>query len=771
MEDELGKNQFLNTQNESRTFHQLQLSGNWDVYPISLHADVLSSQPSELISVPETAHLQPVLYPEAPFWGDHLRAINQQAWIYRRTFTLPDVPFQRARIRFEGVDHFADVWLNGQYLGNHEGHFAPFEFDITAVVSAENSLLVRVASPWDSPNPSGSYPTDHVIRGLVKGLYEHGEGVIPPNVNPIGIWRPVRLLLDQGISLDHTRIRTGLDGRIELHVRLTNATDVSWSGKLLLEVTPENHDGKGVTSTVAIDLLPGTSSIDHIVTIPEPQLWWSWDQGDPALYRLTAALRDSESFIVSKQTEIFGIRTIELERSPERFTYRLNGRPVFIRGSAYIPALYLSQCDNESLKRDLNLAHQANLNLLRVHTHVSPPELYELCDRMGMLIWQDFELNWIYDPSQDFEARARVLQKEMIDLLGNHPSVMTWACYNEPTMIFTRRDNLETRPAPALYADAIQQDPTRPVFICSGQLESDWLRAGDAHTYYGALWTEKYTDIYKHRFRLNTEFGFEAPADLTTLQSHPFCWERLKHLEDQIDDLWEYQAQLIQFHVEHLRRLRAEGNAGFIHFWLVDLVPQVGCGVLDVNRLPKEGYEALRRASQPLHIALEHDGHHPIRLWVFNDSPQAYMAAIISWKVDDPTEQCLLEGQTTVDIPANTSTSVLSVDWSLPGASYGNIELSLHTSDGVLLDSTMVHNPFNPMRRPRGYPWKFDPVLGVKVFNHPQAASLADQSKNRLITWVPLGTREKIAEWALRQQLPPRLLSMIAHLSKILMGE
>ena len=212
----------------------------------------------------------------------------------------------------------------------------------------------------------------------------------------------------------------------------------------------------------------------------------------------TRACSISDGQVVGAKQECFGVRTVRLERSPERFTYWLNERPVFIRGTSYMPALYLSQCDEHALAHDLALARDANLNLLRLHVHVSPPEVYDLCDRAGMLIWQDFELNWVHDPSPEFEARAVEMQRGMIDLLGNHPSIITWACHNEPTMVFARRANLERHPDPALYADAWQHDPTRPVFLCSGQLEDDWRRSGDAHTYYGAIWTRNYTDVYRH---------------------------------------------------------------------------------------------------------------------------------------------------------------------------------------------------------------------------------------------------------------------------------
>ncbi len=747
--------------------NKLRLTGDWLVSPIPLDADC---SPERWVfaawrAVPECCHLQPAFYPEQPYWGEHLRAINKSAWVYQRHITVPDVPFERARLRFEGVDYYASVWLNNQFLGQHEGNFAPFTFDVTRHLRRDqkNILTVRVSAPWDAANPAGNYPIDHVLRGLVKGLYEHGEGVIPPDVNPIGIWRPVWLILDSGISLERASIWATADGVADIAVTVSNQTGRAWQGTLSITLRPENHAGHEVSQALPVSIGPGQQVVKTSLQVPDPCLWWPWDQGFPALYCLHALLREESQQPSDALTETFGFRSVSLERAPDRFVYLVNGRPVFLRGVSYIPGLYLSECDAAWLERDLRSVRSLNLNLLRVHVHVSPPLLYDLCDRAGIMVWQDFELNWVHDPSPDFEQRARALQHDMIDLLGNHPSIITWACHNEPTMVFSRRANLEQRPDPSLYADACQQDPTRPVFLCSGQMESDWRRSGDVHSYYGALWTARYTDVYRHTCRLNTEFGFEAPAALTTLQRYPECWERLKHLETQIEALWAYQAQLIQFHVEHFRRQRGHSCAGYILFWLADLVPQVGCGILDACRQPKGGYGALRMASQPLHIALEHDGHRPRAWWVFNDTPDDHPDAMAVCQILDRENRLRFEARKSICVAANRSHRIGSARWPVPAAQCYRIELELRSGDGAVLACNHYDQPFQPLRRPKGYPWKFDPFLGCKVFDLPGAPSLADQSGNSLLKFIPLTMRERTAEWVLRQRLPPYLLSWLAH--------
>lgn len=745
-----------------------RLSGPWRVVPIALSDD--EGHPSgvsfvESLPIPEATHLQPFLHADNPYWGDHLRTINEQAWYYRRSFITPEMPHGRARLRFEAVDYFATVWLNGHLIGQHEGHFAPFEFDITHAINPAgqaNDLIVRVTSPWDDVNPHGTYPTDHVIRGLVKGLYEHSEGLIPPNINPIGIWRPSYLVLDQGISIDHLRIRTDLNGTAHCHYEITNATSRPWQGQLHIRVQPDNHTGQGISHVAQVSLHPGQNRVEQTLHVPDVQLWWPYELGDPNLYTLTSRLTDAADETLSVTEETFGFRTVELLRSPDKFEYRVNGQPMFIRGSSYMPGIYFSEVDEATFERDVQLALDANLNLLRVHVHVSPKELYPLCDRHGLLVWQDFELNWIHEPTPQFEQRALGLQRDMMRQLINHPSIITWSTYNEPTMVFTRRHNLEHHPVPALYADALAMDPTRPVFMCSGQMDDDWQRSGDSHSYFGSLWSRKYTDVYGHHTLFSTEFGIETPPALETLQAYPFVWERQKHLVDVIEDIWAYEADLTQYHIEHFRRLRASGCAGYVHFWLVDLVPQVGCGALDAHRLPKGGYHALQQASAPLHIALEHDGRKPRALWIFNDTFEGYDQCTLVWRVYDSTGNMLLEQSVLWNVAANASQEVLPVKWPVHPSQCARVELVLVDGQGTILAQNHYDRPFQGHTRPKGYPWKFDFDLGTKVYDKPGALSLASEGNNKILKFVPLPIQERLAEWVLRRHLSSRVASLLA---------
>ncbi len=753
-----------------------RLGGPWRLHPVPLEAD-----PARLVArdvdisswdeVPEAIHLQLHLYPDRPYWGDHLRKINEQAWIYRRTFHLPDRGFSRVRLLFEGVDYYAQVWLNGIFAGEHEGAFDPFHLDVTDLVHpGENSLAVRVTSPWDPPTPFATNPVDWVLRGMVKGLYEHAEGVIPPNVNPIGIWRPTWLVLDDGMSIESVLIRGRANGTVNVRIEIENATGADRHLTLSLRAICLTHDAPGWEGTLEVNLPPGRHTISHSFRLAEPRLWWPWDQGESPLYRLTVEMRDERGRVHDRHEDEFGLRDVELLRSKARFMYRINGRPVFIRGTSYMPGPYLSAVTEDLLAGDMRLAREANLNLIRVHVHVSPWPLYRLCDRMGIMIWQDFELNWLHEYTVEFERRALRLQRAMIRHLYNHPSIITWSCHNEPTMIAINRHNLLKHPDPALYEDAKVQDPDRPVFICSGQLPFDLKRAGDIHTYYGAFWSAKYTDVYKHPARLNTEFGVETPASAETLRKYPDLWERTRHLEGQIEEMWRYQAELTRYHVEHYRRMRFNPCAGYIHFQLVDLVPQVGCGVLDSERRPKGGYDALKLASRPVHIFLEHDGKRAMAVWAVNDTPESLTGLTASWRVSEGG-QIVTEGAVTLDLPENSSRQVTNARrWKLNRDGHYRVELRLVGADGLVVSENVYNDPFHPPQRPKGYPFNYDPYLGTKIFDRPDAQSMVQLANNPLLRPLAPVFIYPVVEWSLRFKWSPALIRIANTILGLLTG-
>lgn len=422
---------------------------------------------------------------------------------YRRDFNYKSKE-KFASLHFEGVDYFSDVFLNGKFIGHHTGYFDPFAFDVTDKIKAgKNSLAVRVDSPYEQPGLNGW----HIRKRLIKGILNHhdcrpGGGWNPEgqSYNTGGIWNNVVLEQHGAVTIESVLLRADLDSQpATLHIVL-KVMNRSGEDKAELEIqcTPENFKGKKQNSKSTIDLPAGESI--HTVQIPvaDVHVWQPWDRGFPHLYRIDSSL--SASGKEATASSLFGFRTVKVEQG---FRWFVNGKPYFIRGANYIGSQWLSEtlfheavtskthpfgggAGDEFFSCDVALAKDANLNMLRVHAHVLPKEFHSACDRAGILVWQDFPLQWGYCDEPEFQAEAERQMQAMITLLYNHPSIVAWCCHNESpwdapwmagavggTYDPTQNRNLDIN----LQSIAKTIDPDRYVHLSSG--------TGDGHAYPG----------------------------------------------------------------------------------------------------------------------------------------------------------------------------------------------------------------------------------------------------------------------------------------------
>ncbi|HTX90093.1 MAG TPA: beta galactosidase jelly roll domain-containing protein [Anaerolineales bacterium] len=422
---------------------------------------------------------------------------------YRTTFNYrPKAEF--ASLHFEGVDYFADVFLNGHPLGRHAGYFDPFQFEVSEYLrTGENRLAVRVDSPYETPGPDGW----HIRKRLVKGVLNHhdcrpggGWDAAGQSYNTGGIWNRVYLEEHGPLTIDRVLLHADLGGKKPiLNVQLT-VQNRTGKREALIEVhcAPENFEGAAQTANFKLELPAGESHPSFRVPVKDIQLWQPWDRGNPNLYNITTTLKSQKESAV--RTQLFGFRSAKVE---EGFRWIVNDRPYFVRGSNYIGTQWLSESLFHELAssknhpfgggpagdfyaRDVALAKQANLNMLRVHAHVVPPEFHTACDRAGVLVWQDFPLIWGHSDEPEFRKEAERQMCAMVTGLYNHPSIAAWCCHNEtpwdsPWMAETvggTFDPSHNRDLDAkLESLARELDPGRYVHRASG--------AGDRHTYPG----------------------------------------------------------------------------------------------------------------------------------------------------------------------------------------------------------------------------------------------------------------------------------------------
>jgi beta-mannosidase len=536
--------------------------------------------------------------------------------LYRRRFQAEPAVDRRSFLVLEGVFYYGDVWLDGAYLGATEGYFAPHAFEITDSLAAigDHVLAIEVACPPERDGPA---------KRMVTGVFSHWDN-LDPTWNPGGLWRPVGIIENGPVRLARLRVlcteATEDRGRLTLDLTLDAAAGPA-TARLRARLT-----GPGVDHAVSRDqtLAAGANHLSWTLEVDRPPRWWPWRYGDQPLCDLEVDVEVEGARSDSRQ-----LRTAFRELRVDNWRFHMNGERIFVMGSNQGPnRMALGEATAGELAVDVARAKEANLDLLRLHGHVSRPEIYAAADEAGVLLWQDLPLQWEYARGARKPAAAQA--RALVDLIGHHPSVALWCGHNEPF----RTGSTASRLLPTWNKDVLDRsvaralsrsDPTRPVVDHSGVLPG-LLRSGtDSHFYLG-WYRDSMGDLaaalrrWPRLARFVSEFGAQAvpsSADFMEPARWPHLdWPRLegrhslqKRIFDQrvppdeyatFDDWREatqaYQAALIQLQAEDLRRLKHRPTGGFCHFCFADGAPGVTWSVLDHERAQKAGFAALRDA-------------------------------------------------------------------------------------------------------------------------------------------------------------------------------
>lgn len=365
---------------------------------------------------------------------------------YRRVFAIPPGWQGKVlRLHFEGASYRAEVWLNGWYVGSHEGAYTPFSLDVTAAarVGGENELVVRVASLARACDVDGM-PLSQCPASKQSWYYTHG-----------GLWGEVYLEALPVLSCRAVAIEPDLEReRILVEVAVENGDVESHRVDLHLEVArPDGSLAADEHSGIAVP--PGVPRLSYRILLPRPVLW---DCQNPSLHQLRVGVGVGGQCVDSRLVR-FGMREFTVRDG----SFFLNGKPIFLRGLLLQPDYPITSIvppTREMMVREITLAREAGFNLIRAHIRPAPPGYLDLADEMGMLIYAESCLAWIKDSPRLLDHGRRELQA-MIEPDRNHPSVVFWGIHNE------------NRAASALTSEALIRfvralDPTRVIVDNSG---------------------------------------------------------------------------------------------------------------------------------------------------------------------------------------------------------------------------------------------------------------------------------------------------------------
>ena len=336
---------------------------------------------------------------------------------YQKQFTLPPSwQDRRVELVFEGVSYLTSVWVNGEYVGSHEGAYTPFRFDITSCLHPleENQLVVRVSS----------LSKTRAVDGIL--LHEAPAAKQSWYYTFGGIWGDIYLEILPRLSCNSVRATPDLPKQqVRIDLWLKNTLPEARPAKLNLTINSKSK-GRIAEQPFQISIPPGTSRFTFHLPIPSPQ---KWTCQDPALYQLRIEVFDIISTTVDIQETRFGMRDFTMREGQ----YFLNGEPLYIRGVLLQPDYPISLVtpqNRATLEQEIRLVKEAGFNLLRVHLRPAAPGLLDLADELGVLVYAETSLGWIKDSPRLLEHGLRETEA-LINRDYNHPSIVFWGIYNE----------------------------------------------------------------------------------------------------------------------------------------------------------------------------------------------------------------------------------------------------------------------------------------------------------------------------------------------------
>ncbi|MGY6500446.1 MAG: glycoside hydrolase family 2 protein [Acidimicrobiales bacterium] len=566
--------------------------------------------------------------------------------LHRRRFDLEADDAAGTRrwwLVLDGVFYQGDVWLDGRYLGDTEGYFFPHTFEATPEIATggEHLLAIEVAC---SPQ------NDRTAKRNLTGAFQHATW-LEPEVNPGGIWRPVRLESSGSLRIKHARVRC-LEAdarRAVLGLRAVIDAASPTSGTLRTTVAPPTRPADGIDHEVHQVLAAGENRIEWTIEVRDPDLWWPAALGEAPLYDVAFTITDdAEPDAPSDSRSLTtGLRSLRLDDA----VLRVNGERLFLKGTNLGPTRQLlGQATVEEIEADVNAAADLGFDMVRVHAHVSRPELYDAADRRGIVVWQDLPLQWSY--GRGVRGQALRQAREAVDLLAHHPSIAFWCAHSDPLpggLDRVGRDAEATRSQrwrravgqtlpswntaildPSIRRTLRTVDGTRPVVSSSGLLpQLPRLDGFDSHLWFGWEYGEPddLADLaarWPRLVRFVSEFGAQSVPD-----ADDFCapddwprldWDRLAAVHGaRIDlfrrvvdpaafdsfDAWRqatqrYQAELLRRQIETLRLLKYRPTGGFAQFLLADAHPAISASLFDHERRPKLAADAVRHACRPV---------------------------------------------------------------------------------------------------------------------------------------------------------------------------
>jgi len=666
---------------------------------------------------------------EDPFYRTNekdLQWIEHEDWEYRTTFLVNSdiITKDRMLLDFRGIDTYADVFINDSLILQANNMFRSWQVDVSDLLKlGENELQLYFHSPIKKTEPiydrlaytipvSSNDQADKKLSIFTRKAPYHFGWDWGPRFVTCGIWKPIVLkawdrakinevqVLQQSLSEEKADFL--IDMSYEVSKPFVGSMEILVDGQLVKE------------STLQLD--HGLQSSNFTLTIQNPQLWWPNGMGDQKLYDIQLRLKKEDKIVDEFQTRM-GLRTIELVQKDEidssTFYFKINGKPLFIKGANYIPQdNFLPRVSAKRYEDLLQSAVDANMNMIRVWGGgiYENDIFYDLCDEKGLLVWQDFMFSCaMYPGDQEFLDNVRQEAEENVKRLRTHPSLAIWCGNNEILMKWQQwrnNANEEGSQSPlwtnaedsmkivTAYKDIFEDIlPTAvethghgvPYWESSpsanGGDYEDW-KSGDAH-YWGVWWGQEPFESYRdHIGRFMSEYGFQSFPELATVRTFASeeDWDiysdvmeahqkssignktianyMSRHFKDPKDfENYLYLSQLLQAEgvkvAMEAHRIAKPYNMGSLVWQLNDCWPVASWSGIDYFGRWKALHYYIKKAFNEVIVAFE-DDEHEIRAYVVSDIPTDFKGTL-SLELFDLEGKSPFSAEKKLKVKANSS--------------------------------------------------------------------------------------------------------------------
>ncbi|MCB0034514.1 MAG: glycoside hydrolase family 2 protein [Anaerolineales bacterium] len=727
------------------------LNGRWQIRQAGQEQWIPATVPGCV----HTALLEANLIPD-PFYADQELEqmwVGESDWLYERIFSVPAelLTYDHLLLRCHGLDTLTDLTLNGQFLAETDNMFRTYEFNVKDILQkGDNHLAINFASAvhygqerlkehyihsWSTDShklPGGNY----VRKEQCNFGWDWG-----PKVVTCGIWRDIELVAFNTARLDEVYITQDhhSDHSVTVNCQLTVEQDreqaLQADAMLLL-------DGQLVaTETIAINQ-SGSCSFK----LENPQLWWPNGLGAQPLYTVQVELKDTAGGLLDSARKRIGLRTIELVREldqwGESFFFRCNGVPFFSKGANWIPADVFNEWTTaERYRQLLEDAVAANMNMLRVWGGGIYEEdvFYDICDELGIFLWQDFMFGCATYPvfDEDFMETVEQEARDNIKRIRHHPSLALWCGNNELeqglvadewtalTMSWADYAKLYDKLLAELVAELNPETPYWPGSPHSpmGNREDfNNPRWGDAHIWdvWHGLKPFEYYRTCEHRF--NSEFGFQSfpeprsmnkviPEEARNITSYVMEHHQRSGIGNQTiihymlewfrlptsyeNSLWLsqiLQGMAMKYAVENWRRSMPRGM-GTLYWQLNDCWPAPSWASLDFYGRWKALHYMAKRFFAPVIVSgVEHVNNGTVQIHVTSDELTGRTGEVV-WQLFTAAGDVVDSGRITAEVKplANHHLTTLNIKSHLQTHNRRNLILSLALEvDGETLSQDLV---------------------------------------------------------------------------------